>query len=489
MDSTWDSAPLLNRSRRDADRERLVLVLSWSREEPARVGEVLVPGEGPGLLGRADTPAPDAARLGLVRLRPGAPQTPLPLGSRRVSRDQLRITPVGDAALRIENLGRCRLLVRGRPVDLAELQPGQSFEIEDEVVFLVVRRVPRPPDHRGRPPRFAFGEPDDDGMVGESAAMWAIRAQVDAVGPRPVHVLVRGESGTGKELVSAALHRRSSRGKAAMIARNAATIPASLVDAELFGNARNYPNPGMAERVGLVGEADGSTLFLDEFAELPLDAQAHLLRVLDQGEYHRLGESRARRADIRLVAATNRPESAIKHDVLARMPLRIELPSLRDRRDDVPLVARSVLRRMAARDPEVGRRFLDEAGQPRFSPALIAGLLAWPWTTNVRELEQILWRSVGISAASLLDWPDDLDAPGPARHAAPESPAEPGESAEAGTWTPEQIQEMLDAFDGRQEPTWRALGMSSRHVLTRLVRRHGLRVRGRAGDDDGFSSR
>lgn len=91
-------------------------------------------------------------------------------------------------------------------------------------------------------------------------------------GPRAAHVLVRGESGTGKELVARGLHRRSTRASRALVARNAATLPATLVDAELFGNARNYPNPGMAERPGLVGEADGGSLFLDEFAELPVEA-------------------------------------------------------------------------------------------------------------------------------------------------------------------------------------------------------------------------
>jgi DNA-binding NtrC family response regulator len=232
----------------------------------------------------------------------------------------------------------------------------------------------------------------------------------------------------------------------------------------------------MAERPGLVGEADGSSLFLDEFAELPLEAQAHLLRVLDQGEYHRLGESKARRADLRLIAATNRPESAIKHDVLARMPLRLELPPLTSRPEDVPLLLRHLLRRITAQDPALARQLLDERGEARISPDLVAGLVRWPWTTHVRELEQLLWRSIGAAVHGLLEWPAELSTPAPE----PAS-AESGAGVDPDSLDPAKVQEVLDSFDGQQEPTWRALGLSSRHVLTRLVRKHGLKVRGRKG--------
>src|SRR6185295_18995653 len=113
-------------------------------------------------------------------------------------------------------------------------------------------------------------------------------------------------------LVARALHSRSGMSK--LTSRNAATLPEALVEAELFGNLKNYPNPGMPERPGLIGAADGGCLFLDEFAELPQPAQAHLLRALDQGEYQRLGDATVRHARFRLIAATNRPESALRRD-------------------------------------------------------------------------------------------------------------------------------------------------------------------------------
>src|SRR5262249_51707936 len=200
--------------------------------------------------------------------------------------------------------------------------PGDTLELGRQMVFLCVRR---PAWITGAPPaeEHSFGDADAHGIVGESPVIWQLRERIAFVGPRSGHALIHGESGTGKELVARALHACSLRTGRPLVARNAATIPEGLVDAELFGNVRNYPNAGMPGRPGLIGEADGGTLFLDELAELPVSLHAHLLRVLDGGEYTRLGEARPRRSDFRLIGATNRPESALKHDVLARLTFRI----------------------------------------------------------------------------------------------------------------------------------------------------------------------
>src|SRR5262249_52388775 len=153
---------------------------------------------------------------------------------------------------------------------------------------------------------------------------WELRREIALLGSSEEHVLILGESGSGKELVARALHASSRRSTKPLIARNAATFPAGLVDAELFGTAANYPNTGSPERPGLFGQARGSTLFLDEIGELPQDLQAHLLRVLDgAGEYQRLGESRSRTADVRLIGATNRSIDALKIDFAARFKLRL----------------------------------------------------------------------------------------------------------------------------------------------------------------------
>ena len=189
------------------------------------------------------------------------------------------------------------------------------------------------------------------------------------------------------------------------MARNAATLPPGLVDAELFGNARNYPNPGAPERPGLIGQADGGTLFLDEIGEASHEVQAHLLRVLDAGEYHRLGEATARRADLRLIAATNRADSELKHDLCARLPLRVKVPDLDERREDIPLLCGHLLRHARQANPEIGARFFSRLTTPRLDPALVDHLVRRPYTTHVRELDAILWRAMTASTSDVVTLP------------------------------------------------------------------------------------
>ncbi|MDB4996888.1 MAG: Response regulator of zinc sigma-54-dependent two-component system, partial [Myxococcaceae bacterium] len=334
----------------------LGLVIAWSFDEPHRIGEVaLVPAERTLVLGRGE-PGDGADALAFVRQRPGLTEATAPLTSPRISRQQLRVRATGDA-LAVSNIGRCRLTVRGEEIAETEVRPGDVLELGSELVLLcVVRSLALAPLSNAYP-AFPFGRADSYGLVGESPEAWRLREVLAFVARRSGHVLVRGASGTGKELVARALHALSSRASRPLVARNAATFPEGLIDAELFGTAKNYPNAGMEARAGLIGEADGSTLLLDEFAELPAAQQTHVLRVLDAGEYTRLGEARMRTSDFRLVAATNREESALKHDVLARLTFRIQVPDLNARREDVPLLAVHLLRRIAKKDPEAVARF------------------------------------------------------------------------------------------------------------------------------------
>lgn len=467
---------------------RLGLLLLWSVDEPERSGEVaLVPPvsrKAQLALGRAEG---GPLQLDWVRQRPDINELTGPLRSPRISRVQLQIRQPDDEQLEICNVGRCPMLIGGCPIEQATLTPGAIVELRKVAALMVVSRpATLPPCPEWPQARHAFGAADAFGIVGESPAAWALRGQIGFVAGRPAHALIRGASGTGKELVAQAIHALSPRRARPMIARNAATFPETLVDAELFGNVKNFPNVGAPERPGLIGEADASTLFLDEFGELPQAVQAHLLRVLDAGEYSRLGEARPRRADLRLIAATNRPESAIKEDVLARLRLRIEVPGLSHRREDVPLIAAHLLRRIARQDPVIARRYFpdgDPERTPRISPRLMAALTLQPFATHVRELEGLLWKvmaeETGDGTLDLPTWLDPAGAPTAAPAAAePASGEEPG-GVDPLSLSPEQIQAALDAHDGRQEPAWRALGLSSRHVLTRLVKRYGLRVRGR----------
>lgn len=482
-----------------AESRRLGLVLLWSIDEPERSGEVaLVPPvsrHAELLIGRGGD-SPGALQLGWTRQRPGDNLQTGPLRSPRISRVQLKLRQPDDTHLEVTNVGRCPLLVDGNPVEQVTLGVGDVVELRKVAALMVVARpamMTPPPEDARTGAAHAFGQADGFGIVGESPSAWGLRAQVAFLAGRAAHVLVRGASGTGKELVAQAIHALSPRARRPLVARNAATFPETLVDAELFGNAKNFPNVGMPERPGLVGEADGSTLFLDEFGELPAAVQAHLLRVLDAGEYSRLGEARPRRADLRLIAATNRPESALKEDVLARLRLRVEVPGLPERREDVPLIAAHLLRRIARQDPAIARRYFpgaDPAAAPRISPRLVVALTRWPYTTHVRELEALLWKAMAEEPGEEML---ELTAGLAAMQSAPPPTAaseedEGGEALEAAggvdplSISPEELQARLDAHGGRQEPVWRELGFSSRHVLTRLVRRYGLRVRGRGGE-------
>jgi DNA-binding NtrC family response regulator len=378
------------------------LVVLWSRSEPDRIGEALLlsPDDAePWTFGRGERrPRDGGRRIFLARQRPGAVSNAGPIACPRISRAQLRLSPApGGGALAVTNIGSCAMLRDGKETGRCDLAPGDLLALRNEMLFLCVRRTLAVPSAGGGAlPLHSFGEADAFGIVGESQAAWDLRLRVATVARQGFHTLILGESGCGKELVAQAIHAQSSRGGRPMVSRNAATIPEGLADAELFGNVRNYPNAGMPDRPGLVGQAHGSTLFLDEFADLPAGVQTRLLRVMDDGEYHRLGEATARRSDLRMLAATNRPASHIKHDVLARLKVRVQVPDLNVRREDIPLMAAHLLRRHAkSNQPFATRLFRD--GDPRgalsISPVFVEALVKHRYTANVRELDALLIHS------------------------------------------------------------------------------------------------
>lgn len=389
--------------------DALGLVVLWSRHDHAQVGEVvLLPANEPGpwLFGRGSGDS-TGKRLFLTRWAPSGRAERRLVDCPRISREQLRLSTTGDHLV-VENIGSCPLLHRGAEQRRVELAPGETLFLRNELLLLCLRRPLR---LRGSVAELAiahhdFGQPDQDNLVGESAAIWELRERLASVGSQQLHVLILGASGTGKELVAKALHVRSSRGSRPLVARNAATIPEGIADAELFGNVRGYPNVGMPERPGLIGAAHESTLFLDEIAELPLALQVRLLRVLDSGEYQRLGETNARRADVRVIGATNRPTTDLRHDVVARFTLQLALPDLNTRREDIPLLITHLLRRHGAREQAVRARFFpdgDLAAAPRVSPVLVEALVAHQYTTNVRELDALLMAAVLKSPGSYVE--------------------------------------------------------------------------------------
>jgi two-component system nitrogen regulation response regulator GlnG/two-component system response regulator HydG len=457
---------------------RVLLAVAWCADEPGRVGELLGdPAVRPGrvsVFGRG-TEGLAGNRIGLWEPAAEGNRARPPSTCAKLSREQLALS-WAPGRLTVQNVGKREMMFGGVPVARVDLRPGDLLEIRGLFLFIAVSR---PPVFTGPLCTTAYGLPDEDGIVGESVAAGELRRRLEFVSARTGHVLVRGASGTGKELVAAALHRRGSRGP--WVTRNAATIPEGLVDAELFGNVRNYPNAGMNERPGLVGAANGGTLFLDEFGELPPVAQAHLLRVMDSGEYQRLGDARPLRSSFRMIAATNRDDSALKEDVRARFPFVIELPPLNARREDIPLLVNHWFANLYRQDPELAQRFAIEGPRgpaPRIACALMQQMLRHEWSTHIRELGTWLWRSIADATG------DQLDALAEPPVSQP-PPTTPGSSPDIAEWVGKDplgipaavIQAALDQCNGRQEQAWRVLGLDSRYVLGRLIRRHHLVVR------------
>jgi two-component system nitrogen regulation response regulator GlnG/two-component system response regulator HydG len=460
--STVGSALPWERSRSSGAADSLHLVICWSLDEPSRVGEIASVKSG-AVLGRGGPqPEDDAPRLVFRRARPGSDEVTRSLESKRISRVQLRVAAEGDAIV-VRNAGKTALVWNDREVASCTVREGDVFAVKNALVLAVVRRPSTLEPLRTFPRLdFPFGGPDPFGIVGESPACWSLREAIAVAARGPHHVLVQGESGVGKELVAHAIHALSDRSKRPLISRNAATFPEGLVDAELFGNVRNYPNAGSPERAGLVGEADGSTLVLDEIGELPQALQAHLLRALDRGgEYQRLGEGRPRSSSFRLVAMTNRSIDTLKHDFAARFASRLEVPTLGERIEDIPLLVRHLALDAAKKSPEVAGRFV-EGGEPRVDPRLIAALIRHPWTLHLRELSRLLWSAIAASKGEFIELvPEvarELDTPKQER----------GEPTEA------EVRAALDAHEGNVTRAAKQLGLESRYVLYRLMKKLGI---------------
>src|SRR5690554_427471 len=230
------------------------------------------------------------------------------------------------------------------------------------------------------------------GMIGSSEVMKKLYSRIAKVAPTDATVLVHGETGTGKELVARSLHEQSRRSKELMISVNCAAIPETLIESELFGHEKGAFTGAVSTREGLVAAADGGTLFLDEIGELPLEAQARLLRVLQEGEVRLLGSVESRKVDVRLIAATHRDlrvlvqEGKFREDLYFRIHvIQLELPALRERGRDILLLAEALL-----------NRYTQQFNKPllKLSPEAIQAITTYTWPGNVRELENAMQRAV-----------------------------------------------------------------------------------------------
>lgn len=312
---------------------------------------------------------------------------------------------------------------------------------------------------------------ETDGIVTADAGMASVLQTVRQVAPTDLPVLIQGETGTGKELVARALYRHSARASGPFVVLNCAAIPASLIESELFGYMRGAFTGATRDRIGLIAAAHRGTLLLDEIAELPLELQPRLLRVLQSGEFMRLGSVQAETVDVRFIAATNRDlereveAGTFRSDLYYRLSgIILKIPPLRERSHDIHLLADHFVRNYAT-------RYAREA--PRLDGECLAALSAYSFPGNVRELESEMARLVAVSPPGALLGPEALNdrIRGSSR---------PGGSApgEAGTLPPMSLAEMekrlilavLDHTGGNRTRAAELLGISREGLRTKMQR-------------------
>jgi DNA-binding NtrC family response regulator len=301
-------------------------------------------------------------------------------------------------------------------------------------------------------------------IIAESPAMQPVLQMIARVGPSDANILISGENGTGKGLVARALHAVSPRSQRPMVTVNAGGVSEGVFESELFGHVKGAFTDAKADRVGRFELADGGTLFLDEIANVPLSQQNKLLRVLETGEFERLGSSRTRRVNVRLVSATNADlheevaGARFRQDLLFRInTIEIRVPSLRERREDIPALANHFLQMRA-------RHYRKKLGG--FDPHAMQALLEHAWPGNVRELDHAIERAVLMAQGPTVR-AGDLGLR-PSRESAARLEDMSLEDVECFL-----IKKAMSRYDGNVSQAARGLGLS-RSALYRRLQRYGL---------------
>lgn len=301
-------------------------------------------------------------------------------------------------------------------------------------------------------------------LIAESRAMQPALRIMERIGPSDANVLITGEHGTGKELVARWLHAASERSAKRLVAVNVGGLSEGVFESELFGHVKGAYTDAKTDRIGRFELADGGTLFLDEIANVPLKQQATLLRVIETGEVQRVGSSKTRRVDARIISATNaNPQEEVaagrfREDLLYRLnTVEIRLPPLRDRREDIPILAMHFLKRQAARYRKQISGFTPDANQL---------MLDHPWPGNVRELEHAVERAVLLAQGDRVETSDLGLAP------------DVGDRSRIEDLTLEEVEKLLiekalERHEGNVSHAADALGLS-RSALYRRLQRYDL---------------
>jgi DNA-binding NtrC family response regulator len=287
------------------------------------------------------------------------------------------------------------------------IKPFETRTLEESVAALLKPSPPEP-----EPDALAWRDKHAPWLLGNDPSMLPALGLIAQVADTGCTVLITGASGTGKELAARSLHAGSARLNKPFVAVNCAAIPANLVESELFGHAKGSFTGASSARMGRFAQADGGTIFLDEIGEMEIGVQAKLLRLIQDGELYPVGEETPTRIDVRILAATNRnlerevAAGKFRADLYWRLNvIPVEMPSLRERAGDIPLLAEHFLRRSNARNKR------DVAG---FEPRAMAALEVYPWPGNIRELENVVERLVivkGKGTVAMTDLPPGVRAP------------------------------------------------------------------------------
>jgi DNA-binding NtrC family response regulator len=307
----------------------------------------------------------------------------------------------------------------------------------------------------------AEGRPE---FLATAPAMQAVLETIARVGPSDANVLITGEHGTGKEVVARTLHALSARASRSLVAVNTGAIPDGVFESELFGHVKGAFTDARTDRIGRFELADGGTIFLDEIGNVPMRQQAKLLRVLESGEVERVGSSRSRRVNVRVLSATNTDLPAacqagqFREDLLFRLnTVEVRVPALRERREDIALLGAHFLARYAARY----RRPVQ-----RFDPAALQAMMQYSWPGNVRELEHTIERAVLMSRTPDIQ-PADLSL------SSPRAQTQNLEDLSLEAVEAVLVRKALQRFQGNVSQAAEALGLS-RGALYRRMEKYGL---------------
>jgi DNA-binding NtrC family response regulator len=372
----------------------------------------------------------------------------------------------------------------------------KPFEVDD--VLRIAQDVRRSLEKRERPGTTGELPPQpvytsDIDLVGVSSGFVGVMKMVGRVAATSLPVLVTGESGTGKEVVARAIHCRSPRAEGAFVAVNCGAVPSELIESEMFGHVRGAFTGAERDRRGLLQEADGGTILLDEITETTPAFQVKLLRALQEGEIRRVGSNHTIRVDVRVIAATNRDverevrEGRFRQDLFYRLnAVTLHLPPLRERREDVMPMARHFAERACPTGSPVS-----------FSRDAVRALVSYDWPGNIRELENAVIRAVAL--CDRLVRPEDLPervreaaaagaaashAHGAAAAAAPAGATEEERLVSLSELEGHHIARVLRHTGGNKQAAARLLGID-RTTLQRMIKRHGLDSNGPRADVDG----